>query len=197
MTTVGLVGKFRPLHLGHQKMLEELCETYGHVIIGIGSSNRYNQNVPFTASETEDMLRLALAGHDNYTIIRVPDYGHILQFKDGDRWQKELISQMDSLGGIDFFVTGNPYVSSLLGSHYKIIAPQVRFEVSSSFVRYKIAADQEWQDLVSPKIHDYIAKRGLDKRLRQEFGHEILNKGIPKHGKTSVESEMRRVMQYG
>jgi cytidyltransferase-like protein len=196
VTVAAIVGKFRPIHLGHQKVLEELCDAYDHVIIGIGSSNRYTKDVPFTAQETEDMLGLVLAGRTNYTLIHVPDYGHMPEYKDGTKWQDELVKQLDSLGGIDVFVTGNPYVASLISDRYRIIAPKIEYKLSSSIVRHKIASGEDWHDLVSREVDEYITKRGLDIRLRQEFGNELI-KNAPAYAMLTKEKEMQRVMQDG
>ena len=40
--TIGLIGRFKPLHLGASVLLESACEKAEKVIIGIGSSNKYN-----------------------------------------------------------------------------------------------------------------------------------------------------------
>ena len=56
-------------------VLRALCGGAGHVLIGVGSSNRYNFRNPFTLAETESMLRLALPEFSNYEFIPVPDLG--------------------------------------------------------------------------------------------------------------------------
>lgn len=49
---LGAIGRFKPLHLGAAAMLEALCENAEEVVIGIGSSNKYNLRNPFTAEES-------------------------------------------------------------------------------------------------------------------------------------------------
>ena len=63
--------------------------------IGIGSANRYNFRNPFTCDETADMLRLALAGRDNFELIPVPD------LDDGPRWRALVI---ELFGPLDAFL---------------------------------------------------------------------------------------------
>ena len=71
---VGLVGRFKPLNNGGYALLEAICEKSDRVIIGVGSSNRYNVINPFTANETEDMIRVALHPQfSNFDIIYIPD----------------------------------------------------------------------------------------------------------------------------
>jgi cytidyltransferase-like protein len=82
---IGMVARWKPVHLGHLAVLHALCEQANHALIGIGSANRYNARNPFTLEETTDMLRLALAGYDNYTLVPVPD------LDDGPRWRLMLL----------------------------------------------------------------------------------------------------------
>ncbi|MEW5828039.1 MAG: hypothetical protein AB1846_04045, partial [Chloroflexota bacterium] len=69
---IGMVARWRPVHKGHLPVLRALCGLAETALIGIGSSNRYNLRNPFTLAETEDMLRLALAGRGTYRLIPVP-----------------------------------------------------------------------------------------------------------------------------
>ena len=114
---VGLIGRFKPLHLGGAVMLECVCENAEHVVIGIGSSNKYNVRNPFKAHETKDMINAFLSTRfSNYEIIYVPDSGHIPEFKDGQKWRKYVL---EYFGKLDCFISGNDYVRELLknGAH--------------------------------------------------------------------------------
>jgi len=101
---VGLIGRFKPLHIGAMKMLETVCDAADFVVIGIGSSNKYNARNPFTSAETRNMLELALAGRSNYLIVEVPDYAQDPEYADGQRWKQDII---DTYGTLDAFVIGN------------------------------------------------------------------------------------------
>ena len=163
---IGMVARFKPVHNGHVTLLEAACDKAEHVVIGIGSSNKYDAKNPFTAEETAKMVNLALAKYDNYEIIFVPDLGH------GARW----VEQAKILfGKLDFFVTGNDYVDSLLGKVFTTIHP---FEIipkekqviqSATKVRERMATEQNWQELVPEKVAEYIFANGLDERYRKEF----------------------------
>lgn len=166
-----MVARWRPVHLGHEPILRALCERAGHALIGIGSSNRYNARNPFTLDETRAMLRIALAGRENYTLIPVPD------LDDGPRWRLMI---MDLFGPLDAYVTANPYVASLLAHDYDIIRPvalvppEERVAVDGSMVRREMARGEGWKAMVSPDVADYIVQHGLDARFRREFGLETL-----------------------
>lgn len=67
-------------------MLEAICRLATGAIIGIGSSNKYDHRNPFTAEETEKMIQAYLAPRfSNFKIIRIPDFGHLLE-----RFQREF-----------------------------------------------------------------------------------------------------------
>lgn len=174
----GVVGRFRPLHLGSALMLEALCEQAEDVTIGIGSSNRYNARSPFTAEEAMDMINLHLRPRfRNYSFVSVPDYGHIPEFKDGKKWAEEAVA---AYGTLDCFVTGNEYVKQLLAPHYpaissyEIIPRESWIMLSGTMVRTAMAQGSLWKPMVPAAVADYLERNGLVERFRKEFGLETL-----------------------
>jgi len=167
-TKLGIIGRFKPLHLGQQKLLERACESAEHVTIGIGSSNKYNLRNPFTFEETEQMIKRSLA-FPNYSITPIPDFG------DGEKWVKYLIEQF---GDLDVFVTGNTYVQKLLEEHYKIldshelIPEEDQIRLRATKVRYEIAVGDNWRNLVPEQVAEYLDTNNLIERFRKEFGEE-------------------------
>ena len=117
------------------------------------------------------MIRLVLAGRENYTPIPVPD------LDDGPRWRMMLV---DLLGSLDLFITDNPYVASLLAADYRIIKPvelvpeDERTAIDGGMVRREMARGGGWRDLVPKEVADYIATKRLDERFRREFGLQAL-----------------------
>ena len=168
---IGMVARWKPVHLGHTPVLRALCEHAKHALIGIGSANRYNARNPFTLDETRDMIRLVLAGDDNYTLIPVPD------LDDGPRWRLMIL---DLFGPLDAFVTVNPYVTHLLVDDYTLIKPvalvaeEDRIAVDGTMVRREMARGGAWHDMTPPEVADYIITNQLDERFRREFGLETL-----------------------
>ncbi len=168
---IGMVARWRPVHLGHAPVLHALCRSASQALIGVGSANRYDVRNPFTLEETLDMIRLVLRGKDNYRLIPVPD------LDDGPRWRRMIL---DLFGPLDRFVTANPYVASLLADDYCIVRPvelvpePERVPVDGSLVRRAMARGEEWRHLVPPEVAEYIADRQLDQRFRAEFGLQTL-----------------------
>jgi len=168
---IGMIARWKPVHVGHSAILRRLCQQVGQALIGIGSSNRYNARNPFTAAETEAMLRLSLSEFNNYEIIPVPD------LDDGPRWR---VMALDLFGKLDLFVTDNPYVTTLLKDDYRIMRPvelllsEEHIRINGSMVRAMMARGERWQDWVPAPCADYIQQNKLDERFRNEFGLETL-----------------------
>ena len=171
LARVAMIARWKPVHAGHAAVLSGLVASAESVIIGIGSSNRYNAKNPFTAAETADMLREALRGHRNYTIVEVPD------LDDGPRW-RVMVREM--LGHLDLFVTANGYVRGLLMDDYTVVhpvsfvPPERRVRVSGTMVRAAMAEGGDgWRELVPAAVADLLVARGLVDRFRREFAGEI------------------------
>ena len=166
-----MIARWKPVHLGQAAVLRALCSGAGHVLIGVGSSNRYNLRNPFTFAETESMLRLTLAEHSNYEIIPVPD------LDDGPRW-RAMVREM--FGELDAFVSDNPYVANLMKDDYRLMRPvdwldpAEHVRIDGTTVRVLMAKGEGWQDWVPPRVAQYIEENKLDERFRRDFGLETL-----------------------
>jgi len=166
---VGLIGRWKPLHLGGFSLLEAICENSDSPIIGIGSTNNHNLRSPFTADETEEMLRISLSKYQNFRIVGIPD------FQNEERWVKYVLSQF---GQLDCFVSGNKYVNQLLMPHYKMIHPfeiipvEKQIEINSTKIRTEMARRGEWKQYVPETVADYLERNHLVERFIKEFGKE-------------------------
>jgi len=171
---VGVVGRFKPLHIGAALMLDTLCQKSEYVKIGIGSTNKYNARNPFTPEETRDMIDLYLKPRfSNYEIFFIPDFAHISGNSDGIPWKNYVLQ---TYGTLDNFVSGNPYVASLLKSNYNIIHPadvihiSKQFRMSGTMVRMAMATGNDYKQMVPPSVAEYLDKNKLVQRFRNEFG---------------------------
>ena len=164
-------------------MLEAMCESAEHVVIGIGSAGqnyKYNLRNPFTPQETKEMIDAALSPKfSNYEIVEIPDFAHIPEYKDGKKWVQEITA---NYGALDGFVSGDNYVIDLLKQHYNIIhssdmIPKEKWiYIKGSMVRAEMARGGDaWKAYVPKEVADYICKNKLDERFRKEFGLETLS----------------------
>lgn len=160
-------------------MLEAICCLAAEAIIGIGSSNKYDLRNPFTAEETEKMIQAYLAPRfSNFQMVRIPDFGHLPEYADGQMWKNYVIK---TFGILDFFVSGNPYTSKLLQEDYKIlhpkeiIPPEKYVSLRATKVRMEMANNSDcWKELVPVEVADYLIKSSLLERFQREFGEETL-----------------------
>lgn len=163
---VGLVARFKPVHVGHAVMIESIVARADSVRIGIGSSNKYDVQNPFTAAESAEMISL-VPGGASCDLVEVPDLGN------GPRW-REMVKGM--FGELDLFVTANDYVRSLLEDDYPIAHPssivprELHVAVDGTMVRRAMARGDDWQAMVTPKVTRHLIDRGLVDRFRREFG---------------------------
>ena len=173
---IGMVARWKPVHLGHAAVLEALLERGEHVSIGIGSSNRYGLQNPFTAAESAEMIRLVLGDRRDYALVEVPDLGH------GPRWRAMVA---DLMGPLDLFVTGNAYVRDLMREVYPVVhpvsllAPERRIPLDGTRVRKAMARGEAWRGMVSPEVAEYLEAEGLVQRFRREFGLATLALDAP------------------
>jgi nicotinamide-nucleotide adenylyltransferase len=173
---IGMIARWKPVHLGHAAILRALASGADEVLIGIGSSNRVNLRNPFTAEETRAMLTLVLDGAPHVNVVDVPD------LDDGPRWRAMVV---EVFGDLDAFVTANPYVARLLENDYRVVRPvdlvplEERVPVDGTGVRREMARGDGWRDLVPGEVARYIVEQGLDCRFRAEFGLETLALDAP------------------
>jgi len=177
LSNVGVIGRFKPLHNGGELLLESICDRAERVIIGIGSSNKYNLRNPFTAEETKDMINVLLRERfSNYDIIEVPDFAQIPEFANGQEWKKFVIDKFKVDLKVDYFVSGNDFVRSLLEEDLTLIHPgdivpkRKHLVLRATRVRYEMATYQNWQALVPKPVVEYLEKNELVDRFRSEFG---------------------------
>jgi nicotinamide-nucleotide adenylyltransferase len=173
---LGLVCRFKPVHLGHLAMLEACLEHADQVVVGLGSAGRYDLRNPFTAAESAEMLRDAL-GSDwgRVQLVEVPDLGH------GPRWRR-MVRRL--FGDLDLFVSANGYVRRLMGEVYplahplELVAPEDRVAVDGTQVRRAMALGEDWEALVPPAVATTLHRLGLPERFRREFGLATLAEAL-------------------
>lgn len=171
---LGFIGRFKPLHNGGYVLLEEACKQAEQVLIGIGSSNKYNVRNPFTPKESEGMIRAALSpNYSNFDILYVPDFAHIPGNENGQRWREYV---REKFGTLDYFVSGNDFVRELLAEDYQLLHPyeivpeEKKVKIRGTEVRIKIAQYGDWKRLVPREVASYFEERGIIERFRNEFG---------------------------
>lgn len=165
---IAMIARWKPVHLGHAAVLHALLDRADAVVVGVGSANRYDLDNPFTADETARMIDATLDGREGYSIVRVDDLG------DGPRWA-DMVSRL--LGPLDYYVTANGYVRSLLVDRYTVvhpvalIDPSQRVRVDGTMVRRALAAGGDgWREMVPEAVSELMDREGWAARFEREFG---------------------------
>jgi nicotinamide-nucleotide adenylyltransferase len=166
MTTRGLyVGRFQPFHLGHLDAIQKILEEVEEIVIVIGSS-QYSHNIhnPFTAGERLVMIRKALeeANVDfaRIWVVPVPDvHLHMMWVSavEGYTPKFQIVYSNEPLTRRLFMEAG-----------YKVknIPLFERQIYSSTIVRERIVADENWRTLVPKSVADFIMEIDGVNRLR-------------------------------
>lgn len=169
--TLGIIGRFKPLHLGAASLLEQMCAQADKVVIGVGSANQHNVYNPFTAGQTIGMIdaQLKLA-HSNYDLFELPDYF------DDKNW---TAAALDRFKGVDVIVTGNGLVKELLEPHFQMLAPEELVSPGSAgyngtAVRLAMAKNEGWEKMVPEEVAGYMKRQGLVGAFRRDFGQETI-----------------------
>lgn len=166
-----MVARFKPVHLGHAGILRTACALAAEFLIGIGSSDIYDYRNPFTLEETEDMIRLTLGNFSNYRFIPVPDLNN------GPKW-RDMVTSL--FGSLDYFISANDYVRSLLAGVYRLVHPldfideADRTPLTGTAVRTAMAKGENWRAMVPETVADYLVQNRLEDRFCAEFGLKTL-----------------------
>ena len=165
---IGVVCRWKPVHLGQAVLLEALANRCEHLLVGLGSSNTYDMRNPFTAAESAEMIRLVLDPIGaSYKFIEVPDLGN------GPRWR---LMVQELFGELDLFVTANAYVRDLMWELYAVQHPatlvprEKHVRLTATMVREAMALGRAWEHMVPEPVSAYLKDRGLVQRFCLEFG---------------------------
>jgi len=145
---VAIIGRWRPVHLGHQAALHALCQQFEQV-----------------------MLELALEEYSNYTLAPIPDTA------DEDEWRQLVqaaIGDPDLLVTANPYVRAMLDGLWPIAHPAAFIPHEHKVPVSGSMLRRRMADGSAWTDLVPPKITQYLVDHQLDRRFRAEFGLQTL-----------------------
>lgn len=158
-----IIGRFQPFHKGHLVALSFALSKVDKLWLGIGSSNKPNQQEnPFSADERKEMI---LSSIDDSISKRIQIY-YIPDLEDHKKW----IENIDSIVPKFEIVFTNDELTLLLYSKRGTKVISVPFKdreiLSGTNIREKIVKDQNWQQLVPNGTKNVLLKIGANKRLK-------------------------------
>ena len=165
-----MIGRFQPFHNGHLILVRQILKECNEVLIVVGSAQfNYTFTNPFTAGERILMTRMALVkgGLDVSKIFIIP----LIDEEDNARWFSLLLSMLPPF---DILYSGNNLVLALASPHKEVRTPRFirKEQYNGSYIRKRILRGEEWNNLVSDAVFDFIC--GIDgiNRVRLLAKHE-------------------------
>jgi nicotinamide mononucleotide adenylyltransferase len=163
---IAFVGRFCPLHSGHESVINFYRGKPLVIVIGssqVGDSAPFDAKTMFNLGERKDMINLALEKSGLiYSFAALPDLG------DDKKWAKELLK----VCGMD---SDSIIVSSLnewtldccqsfgigIVRHPEFFDESGKQLISATTVRGLIAAGKPWEYLVNPRVAEYLKTKIL------------------------------------
>jgi len=157
------VGRFQPLHQGHESVLREIAAEREELVVGIGSADKsHSVQNPFTAGERHVMLTRTLADVDVE--------GHVVPIVDVDRnalWTSHVRSLCPPF---DVVYSNNPLVRRLFeeaGVDVRDLPMFNRQEYEGTGIRERMVSGDPWEHLVPDGVVDAIEEVDGVERLRR------------------------------
>lgn len=162
MTRGFFVGRFQPVHEGHDSVLREIATNVDELVVGIGSADKsHSAKNPFTAGERHVML--------TRTLETIDVDGYVVPLVDVDR-NALWVSHVRSLcPPFDVVYSNNPLVIRLFeedGYEVRQVPMFSRQEYEGTGIRERMIADDPWEHLVPGPVVDVIEDIDGPERLR-------------------------------
>lgn len=156
------VGRFQPLHKGHEETIRKLLKEYEKVIVLIGSKQKKRtQSNPFSYEERKEMLEIVFSKEINDGKIVISG---IEDLESDEEWANKIIENYD----FDVVVTGSDWVAKCFEGKKEIkrvelIQPE---KINGTNIRRLMKeGNKEWKEYVSEEVARYIQKIGLKEFL--------------------------------
>ena len=156
-----VVGRFQPLHKGHEAVIRRAIEDCVHVVVAIGSSQaKQSVQDPFTLEERQEMIRAVFG--DAVEVFAVPD------IHDPPRWVghlTDITGPVDKVFGNDertvslFEDEGIPVVRSGLKDREALEGKTIRLKMAEG--------DGMWRKSVPAPVVERIDAWDVPVRLRR------------------------------
>lgn len=141
-----VIGRFQPFHNGHKYLLLKALDYADKIVIGIGSSNRKNEDNPFTFLQRKKMLKLFI---ENEQISgRVIGIFPSPDVPDDNEWLKDTLKRS---GSVDAVIGNNDWVKGIFenaGFSVIRIPYYKRFILEGQKIRKLMKNGKSWQNRV-------------------------------------------------
>jgi nicotinamide mononucleotide adenylyltransferase len=162
------VGRFAPIHIGHQMIIDGMVEKFGvkNCLILVGSSNSYNERTPYTFEEREKMIKTL---YPEINVYPLPDMKPDLLYFDGttnDAWLNQIKRTEKQLNAKFIFFGGSKNDLAVLSQKFK------------TFILIERA--KKGLNISGTKVRETLDKGDMDE-LKRLVDQKILNMVIQGH----------------
>ncbi|KKS94674.1 MAG: hypothetical protein UW68_C0036G0006 [Candidatus Collierbacteria bacterium GW2011_GWB1_44_6] len=170
------LGRFAPLHVGHQRMINTLIARHSakNILLLIGSSNSYNSRTPYTYEERKSMIEAAYPG---VRVLPFPDINPSKIFFDGSTnglWLDRLEKLADKMEAKFIFYGGCAEDLAVLSERFQVEIVHNRDHKdhgeSATQVRQALETsdDQILEKMLNPEVLP-LAKAGYARFKKQSL----------------------------
>ena len=158
-----LIGRFQPFHLGHLEAVNFALSKVDELFIGIGSSNKSNQERnPFTADERKEMITASLDRKilERVSIYYIPDLG------DHSKWTHSID---EIVPNYEVVFSNDDFTHELFQKRGKKIIPvelKDRQNLSGTNIRDMIKNAKFWEDFVPDGTRNVLYSIDARNRLK-------------------------------
>lgn len=156
-----VLGRFQPLHRGHETLVSYAVDRYDDVSIVLGAYSGRTEHDPLT---TEERRRLFEARFPEVDVHAVRDTG----------CREESMAAIESCASGDLTaVTSNPWTTSLFRQYgYAVDWFEKEYEHHASDVRRRAREGEPWRHLVSSPVEDVLDDVDFERLLRELAAEE-------------------------
>lgn len=165
MSRALFIGRFQPLHKGHEYALNYILEREDEVIVAVGSTqDNFTLNNPLTTGERIEIIWEYLRSRNltNRVIIcSVPDINNNFV------WPRHVMSLVPKF---DIVYSGNELVLMLFesaGVSVHRILEKNREEYQGTMIRRKILRGEPWEQYVPKIVARMLKQLGFEERIRR------------------------------
>lgn len=151
------IGRFQPFHLGHLDAIRQILTRESSLIIAIGSAQYHDTETnPYSYELRKKIIEASLAkagiSPEKFVILPLPD------IHDDAAWCNYIDKTLPSYGNV---YTGSVIIKKLFTSHGKhpVSMLNLRLKISSTEIRRRMNAHEQWHDLVPPVCYEMLENR--------------------------------------
>ena len=151
-----VIGRFQPFHLGHKYLIEKALEVCDKIIIGVGSSNKNDEENPYPADTRVEFLKKFI--NEEKLETRVSKIIKLNDNPDDDIWFENLIKKT---GKFDVTIGNNAWNNGIIerhGMNAVTIGFYKRHRLEGIKIRKLMEEEKKWEDRVPRYLVEHIIK---------------------------------------